>query len=245
MESSAKAWIRQRKTGCVLYTSPSPKTREGSITSLAKYAVCSWTAEPSCDCADCSSVIVGNHPSVIRVTPDNFDEVMAAIYSLPAPVVLFPEAHRVSKNRQSRLLIWLEAFGRDRLVVMTADTEYSLLPTIRSRSVVFTEIPKPYLSEEDKFKGQAFLQTLWSGKAKFEDIMSTEDSRAMARILQMLLITEMENRYRVPARKMIAGSDQELMTLLKVLERYFQDSSAHSLRLLMSGFSMHVLQSTR
>lgn len=242
MEANAKIWIRERKTGCLLYTSPSSKIRESSLKQLAKLALCNAGASPQCSCADCSSIDAGNHPSTSEITPQTFEERMSVLYSFPIPVIQIAEVHRLRLGLQTRLLIWLESFSRDRLVFLSADTEFSVLPTIRSRSIVFTEIPKQQLSDEERFKAQIFLQSLTAGKTKLEEAQTPEDQFNTARILRIFLVQELQGRMQLPPKRTIPVSDPDVVLALKVLERFFKDPQTHNLRLLMNGFMAHVVQ---
>jgi hypothetical protein len=244
MDLNARNWVREQKRGCVLYTSPSLPVRIGALQQLAKAAVCKTGQQP-CECADCTSVALNSHPEVVLVGRENFVERMNVLYSYPTPVIQFMDIHTVSMNLQTKMLIWLEMFSKDRLVIMTADTEFSVLPTIRSRSVVFTEIPNYHLSEEDKFKAQIFLQALISGKMKHEEITQPDDAKRLASLLRLYLLQEMQARMSTPPRRSLGCSDQDVTILMKVLDRYFQNTETHNLRLLLSGFTAHIIQNIR
>lgn len=238
-------WISKRKTGSILYASPSRAVRDAALKAMAQIAVCSKRTGLDCDCADCFNAKAATHPHVSIVTEETFDEKMKVLYSYPTPVVQISELHRISYNRQTRLLIWLESIDKDRLIMSTCDSEFSILPTIRSRSVVFTEIPLYRLSEEENFKVRTFLQNLWSGRERFESITTPDDARQMAYHIRQVVINELEDRMRRPAKKNLSGSDVELQTLIKVIARFTSDPPTHNLRLLLNGFSMMVLQSIR
>jgi hypothetical protein len=240
-------WISQRKSGVILYTSPSRAVRENSLKAMAQIAVC--LRQPSvglgCDCADCFNIKANSHPHVSVISDDTFDERMRVLYSYPTPLVQFQEAHRISLNRQTKLLIWLEAIGRQRFVMLTAETEHSVLPTIRSRSIIFTEIPRYRLSEEDEYKTRTFLQGLFSGREKFESISTPDDARQVAYHIRQLIVQEMECRMSKTPKRRLPGNDVELVTLMKVIERFLSDPAVHNLRLLLTGFSMIPLQAMK
>jgi replication-associated recombination protein RarA len=179
------------------------------------------------------------------VTGDTFDEKMKVLYSYPTPIIQIREVHSISMNRQTKLLIWLESIGRQRIVLLSTDSEDHLLPTIRSRSVVFTEIPKYALKEEDEFKAVLFMQGLFSGKEKFESITTPDDAKKVAYHLRQLIVTDIQGRMARPAKKKLPGSDVELQTLMKVLERFLSDPATHNLKTLLMGFSMLPLQAMR
>jgi hypothetical protein len=237
-------WISQRKTGCILYSSPSRVVRDASLKAMAQIAVCPLARNQglSCDCADCFNIKADTHPHVVSVTEETFDERMKILYSLPTPVIQLSELHKVSPARQTKLLIWLESFLKDRFVLMTCESEFSILPTIRSRSVIFTEIPRYTMSEDDFFKTKVFVQSLFSGREKFESVSTPDDAKKMARNVHRLLVEEIQGRMTRPPKKTLPGSDIELTTLLKVLERFLVDPATHNLRLLLSGFMMFILQ---
>jgi hypothetical protein len=179
------------------------------------------------------------------ITEESFDERMRIIYSYPTPVVQLQEAHRLSLFKQSKLLIWLESIGKDRLVMLSVDSEDSVLPTIRSRSVIFTKIPKYRLSQDEEFKTQIFLQNLFQGKERFESITTPDDARQTAYHLRQMIVGEIEARMMKPPKRRLPGSDSDLSTLMKVLERFLADPATHNLRLLLAGFSMIPIQSMR
>lgn len=237
-------WIQSRKTGCILYTSPASFVRESSLKLMARVALCE-SFNPVCDCQHCHTVKEGTHPHTSLVTDETFDEKMRVLYSYPTPIVLIAEAQRLSISRQTKLLIWLESIGKARFVFLSSDSEYTVLPTIRSRSVVYTEIPRFRLSEEEDYRTRIFIQSIFSGKERFESIATPEDSKKMAYNMRHHIIREMEARLMKPPKKMIAGSDLELTTLMKVLELFLADPSVHNLRLLLMGFMMNPLQSLK
>lgn len=244
MDLNARTWVREQRRGCVLYTSPSLPVRIGALQQLAKAAVCK-TGQLACECADCTSVAMNSHPEVVLVGRENFVDRMNVLYSYPTPVIQFMDIHSVSMNLQTKLLIWLEMFSKDRLVLMTADTEFSVLPTIRSRAVVFTEIPIHHLSEDDRFKAQTFLQSLISGKMRQDEITQPDDAKKIANLLRLYLLQEIQSRMSTPPRKSLGCSDQDVTLLMKVLDRYFSNPDTHNLKLLLSGFTAHVIQNIR
>lgn len=247
MNPAASEWIQQRKTGCILYTSPSKSVRDASLKAMAQFAVCPEVATRgiTCDCATCFNIKQGTHPHVSVVKEEEFDEKMRTLYSLPTPIVQLPDAHRLTIPRQTKMLIWLESIGRSRFVMLTSDSEFSVLPTIRSRSVIFTEILKYRLSEEEEFKVTVFLSALFAGKEKFDSISTPDDAKLFAYQLRQAVVQEIQNRLSKPSKKKLIGSDLELATLMKVLERFLSDPMTHNLKLLLTGFSMLPLQSQR
>jgi hypothetical protein len=60
-----------------------------------------------------------------------------------------------------------------------------------------------------------------------------------------MIVGEIESRMMKPPKRKLPGSDAELSTLMKVLERFLADPATHNLRLLLSGFSMIPIQSMR
>jgi hypothetical protein len=247
IDRDAIEWVSTRKSGSILYTSPSRGVRESSLRTLAQAAICPHypAVGAGCDCASCFNIKAGTHPHVSIITEETFDDKMRVLHSYPTPVVQITEAHRLTVLRQTKLLIWLESIGKNRIVVLTANSEFNVLPTIRSRSVVFTEIPRYRLSEEEEFKAKIFLQNLFAGKERFESITTEDDARQMAYHLRQMVVSEIEGRMLKPPKKKLPGSDLELATLMKVLERYLHSPALHNLRLLLAGFSMLPLQSIK
>lgn len=238
-------WVTARKTGVILYSSPSQSARENALKAMAQTSLCSQRAGFGCDCSDCFNIKEGNHPHVARVTDETFEQQMGILYSMPTPLVQIAEMHRIPFSKQTKLLIWLETVGKNRFVALTTNTEYGVLPTIRSRSVLFTEIPKYELSPEDTQRAITFLQGLYSGKERFDAITVPDEARKIALDLRSILVQELLQRALRPTKKALPGSDNDLTVLVKILDRYLSDPSVHNLRLMFAAYTMLILPSMR
>lgn len=242
MDQMISDWVAKERTGCILFLSPSKELRLERLYTLAGLALCK---NGGCgECNDCQAVAEKTHPSLVQVDLGTFERRMNILYSVSTPVVLFVDVQAFPFNKQTQMLIWLETKARQRLVLMSAESEHRLLPTIRSRSMSFREIPKEVLSEEDSHRVRSFLQTLWSGRVSLENLIDPIDNAKLARQMQLVVVSEVEGRLaRKP--KMLPGSPADLYLLLKLLDRYLQDPAVHNFQLLLSSFATSTVQAIR
>lgn len=243
ISQSVVDWITSRQTGVILYTSPSKSARENSLKAMAQVSLCETKAGFGCECSHCYNIREGIHPHIAKVTDATFDQQMATLYSLPTPIVQIEEIQSIGFAKQTKLLIWLESIGKNRLVMITTNAEYGVLPTIRSRSVVFTEIPRYTLSPEESQRAVMFLQSIYSGKERFESIQNPDEAKKLAMDLRTVVVIELLSRVLKPTKKALPGSEHDLTMLVKILDRYLSDSAVHNLRLMLTAFSTHILPS--
>lgn len=178
----------------------------------------------------------GSHPEAQKIEHSNFGEAMHLAYSYPLPVVCFPLLHEVPFHQQMQLLTWLEMYSGKHRILMTTLNEQALLPTIRSRSLIFRDIPKEQLSEEDRQASYYQIKALFEGKAR-PDEWVPEDHEIIARRLFSLLVEENQNRLQTPPRRAFQVGQPELATLTKLLSRYLENPRIHNLPLLLRSFS--------
>lgn len=118
-------------------------------------------ARPCRTCRACRAVAHGNHPDLHRLAPAGAGQVIAiggrgerGVRDLVSDLALLPveggarvaiieAAQRMTEDAQSALLKTLEEPPRDATIVLCADDEERLLPTIRSRCVRLRLGPVP------------------------------------------------------------------------------------------------------
>lgn len=99
------------------------------------------------NCKSCKQAASANHPDIHIITHEKFnirvDEIREQLnndiqikpYSSPYKVYIIPDAHRMNEQAQNALLKTLEEPPAYAVIILLADNESSLLPTINSRCV--------------------------------------------------------------------------------------------------------------
>lgn len=153
----ARAVIESGATHALLLAGPAGVGKTTLALDLAAILLCTGatgSARPCRACRGCRMVDSGNHPDLHRLVPDgpggqikigersNADPgtvrgLVADLALLPveggARVAIVESAHRMNDEAQSALLKTLEEPGPGITIVLCADEEELLLPTIRSR----------------------------------------------------------------------------------------------------------------
>ena len=149
------AMIRAGAPGAVLLVGPSGIGKTTLAIDLAAGLLCTATdpaTRPCGACRACRLAIGGNHPDVHRFGPEGpgrqvviggpgkargIRDLIGELALLPieggARVAIIEAAHRMNEDAQAALLKTLEEPPAATTIVLCADTEESLLPTIRSR----------------------------------------------------------------------------------------------------------------
>lgn len=237
--------IRARKSGPILYISPSPTYIKLSLERMLRAAVCKLTAADACSCPDCFTVIKsGRHPTAQIVEQSNFAEQMSSAFAYPLPVMAFSNLHEVPYNQQMQLLIWLETYSATHVVLMTATSEQLLLPTIRSRSMIFREIPKESLTEEERTQTFYQIKAILECKARPDD-WPVEELPAIARRMQLLLVEDLERRLLPSVARQFTANSDALTTLVRLVSKYLENPLTHNLPLLLRSYSTIALQNIR
>lgn len=242
-------YLRLLRRGTFIFGSSDSNRRGLTLAALTKAAVCTsirteW--DPNCSCPGCSTISSSfTHPEVQTIASEHFDLQMALAYSYPSKVVCFPEVHLLSKDRQMQLLIWLEIYSNTHCILMTTSSVNSMLPTIISRSFVYTEVPTTSIDPEIRERASALLMKLFLGDLRIQDVLTPEEGTLLARALQVLMVEELENRMRKGSRGAYTCSNQELQTLLKIVGRYLENPKTHNLPLLLRSFQMLALMNVR
>ena len=143
----------------VLFVGPSSVGKTTLALDLAAGLLCNDpdpSARPCRNCRGCRQVASGNHPDLHRLAPDGpgrqvkigdssrpdpgtVRHLLTELSLLPAEggarVAIIEEAHRLNDDAQNALLKMLEEPPPGVTIVLCADDEECLLPTVRSRCV--------------------------------------------------------------------------------------------------------------
>ena len=150
------AMVRTGAPGAVLLVGPAGVGKTTLALDLAAGLLCVHEdpgARPCGACRACRLVVRGVHPDVHRLGPDGpgrqvviggpgakvrgIRDLIAELALLPveggARVAIVESAHRMNEDAQAALLKTLEEPPSDTTIILCADAEEPLLPTIRSR----------------------------------------------------------------------------------------------------------------
>jgi DNA polymerase III subunit delta' len=149
------AMIRRGAPGAVLIVGPAGIGKTTLALDLAAGLLCAATdpaLRPDGSCRGCRLVAHGSHPDVHRLGPEGpgrqvviggpgkprgIRDLIAELALLPiegdARVAIIESAHRMNEDAQTALLKTLEEPPARTTIVLCADAEEPLLPTIRSR----------------------------------------------------------------------------------------------------------------
>jgi DNA polymerase III delta' subunit len=151
--------ILGRAPHAVLFTGPGSVGKTTLAMDLAAGLLCNDPdpgARPCRDCRGCRQVASGNHPDLHRLAPEGpggqirigkasdpeqgtVRHIIGELSLLPveggARVVVIEQAHRLNDDAQNALLKMLEEPPAGVTIVLCADDEECLLPTVRSRTV--------------------------------------------------------------------------------------------------------------
>lgn len=122
--------------------------------------------KPCGQCHSCKQALNGNHPDIIHVTHERpnsisveeireqlVQDIQIRPYSSPYKIYIVPNADRMTVQAQNALLKTIEEPPSYGVILLLADNESALLPTILSRCVVLSMKPvgdaqvKKYLME--------------------------------------------------------------------------------------------------
>ena len=152
--AAVRALLGSRFPHAVVVTGPAGVGKSTLALDIAAALLCSaeGPAEKPCgDCRACRMVVHGNHPDLHRLAPSGagggisiggrgergIRDLVSDLALLPveggARVAIIEAAHRMSEDAQSALLKTLEEPPTDTTILLCADDEERLLPTIRSR----------------------------------------------------------------------------------------------------------------
>jgi DNA polymerase III delta' subunit len=155
--AAARAIVEAGATHALLLAGPAGVGKTTLALDLAAVLLCTGAigpARPCRGCRGCRMVESGNHPDLHRLAPDgpggqirigersNADQgtvrrLVSDLSLLPveggARVAIVEAAHRMNEDAQSALLKTLEEPAAGITIVLCADEEEGLLPTIRSR----------------------------------------------------------------------------------------------------------------
>jgi DNA polymerase III delta' subunit len=155
--AAARAIVESGATHALLIAGPGGVGKTTLALDLAAVLLCTGAtgpARPCRACRGCRMVVSGNHPDLHRLAPDgpggqirigersNADpgtvrRLVSDLSLLPveggARVAIVEGAHRMNDDAQSALLKTLEEPGAGITIILCADEEERLLPTIRSR----------------------------------------------------------------------------------------------------------------
>lgn len=241
----ARAALLNRR-GTYLFISKSNHARTAAELLLIKAGVC--TSQPpvlrdDCLCPDCQSALT--HQKVLRITPDTFDEQMLIAYSYPPKVVSIQEVDDLTHGQQMQLLIWLELYSSNHVIILTARESLRLLPTIHSRSFVIIDVPKFTVDSETRERASTLLVKLFRGELRIEEVIQPDEGVPLSHAMQLVMVEEMERRQLKTASKTFNCGNAELQTLLKLVGRYLDAPKNHNLPLLLRSFQMLALQNVR
>jgi DNA polymerase III delta prime subunit len=242
----ARRAVLLNRRGTILFVSDNAHKRYAVEMDLIRSAVCTklpLELRSPCSCPDCQSV--PQHPKVQRIQYNDFDNQMVVVYSYPAKVVTIAEVDYLKLSQQMQLLIWLELYSSNHVILLTASRTSRLLPTILSRSFVYVDVPKIQVNAESREKAQALLSRLLKGELRIDDPIDPDDAQDLAQALQVILVEELERRQLSLERRLYVCGNSELQTLLKLVGRYLEAPKFHNLPLLLRSFQMLILQNIR
>ena len=149
--ATVKRWIEhERPPHALLLVGPDGSGKTTLALDLAAGLLCleaDPTARPCRACAACRKVDHGNHPDLHRLAPEGAgDQIrLGAVQALTAQLALLPmegrtrvalieDAHRLNPDAQNALLKVLEEPVGAACIILAADDDAALLPTVLSRA---------------------------------------------------------------------------------------------------------------
>jgi len=153
--AAIRSMLADRSPHAVLLTGPQSVGKRSLAADLAAGLLCvgaTGADRPCRQCRGCRMVDHGNHPDVHRLDPEGAGAMVGiggpsrprGVRDLVAELALMPvegghrvavisDAHRMTEDAQSALLKTLEEPPSDTTLILLADDEERLLPTVRSR----------------------------------------------------------------------------------------------------------------
>lgn len=251
IEALKKALGTGRLAHAYLFVGPPGVGKTATALEFAKALQCSSPADDACDqCRACRKVMEGAHPDVIWVEPQGRQILVEQVRELQRRLMYKPlegsrrvailkDAQELNLQAANALLKILEEPPGDTVMVLVADSESSLLPTVVSRcqklrfAPLKTQIVSTYLQERAGWEPETAAQAARAaqgsiGRAlllKEEPVgLWEEEARDLLSSIQGLTPLELLER----AGKW-ASSRQEASARLKVMRSVIRDLTLEEL----------------
>lgn len=220
---------------CII-TGPRGSGKKTLARMLASAAVCLGEMPPCGLCEGCAKAEKDIHPDIERVKRERGEITISQVRSLraslytrpnesPRKVAIIEEADKLNTNAQNGLLTVLEEPPSAVLLILVAENESELLPTIRSRCVHFRMEP---LTEELIIQGIKKKNPLFSDAEAIKIVKKAEGS--LGRALE-LLDTEDEGRLASEiVRAVASGNKRSVASSVLALEGLKREQISEELR---------------
>jgi DNA polymerase III subunit delta' len=253
LDALRAALANQRLHHAYLFIGPEGAGKRTIATSLAKAIHCSELSGDYCDhCANCASIIDGNHPDVRLVQPlagkkeisinqarDIERELRYRSFSGKRKIAIVDPAAWMNVAAQNALLKTLEEPPENSLIVLITPNAGGLLPTLRSRCLRLSFAPLP------RNQVAAFLKAkhnIEAGDAEFLAAMSMGSIGVATNLDQAALVEKRriwigmlralkarDYRAAIAAAEALAENRDETLEFLRWAESWYRDLLIHGI----------------
>lgn len=216
---------------------------------IAAALVCRSAEKPCYQCAQCRKAAQQLHPDIFEYTPQGgarsfhkdvvqnvIDDVCMAPNEAAYKIYILANAHFMSESAQNALLKVLEEPPAYVRFILTAENKSALLPTVLSRSVVFTleGVPVPlgaqYIADRQEDADVARAEqalSMWNGNIgkALESLKDGKAAQLASLCVDICTSLTQENEYELIKLCSVLQKDRQgLMNVCLMLRQLFRDA---------------------